>query len=444
MHQNEPKRIPGGGENPHSWSHQEIKESFGALDDYGDAQDAAEKYAHVASWWDQGVETFARAMVESIGQAWEGAAADAAKDAIKRYTDDARTLEPALTQLAYTITESVEAVVATRNAIPDYADHSWTANVWPPRAAEEERSRNEAEQGAREAMRSNYVARFSGVDARVPVLPVALDPTQPLDIAGSGPDGTGGGNPPNTVGPRGSVGSDDLDGNEGASEPAGSSTPVGTQDPAWTSSVPDEVTPAGAEPGTAVAGDDPTRTTAAGAEPGVSNALAGSEDRGSTSGRNIPGGASPAGGPGALGGPGGSGVLGMPGGRGGTGVPGGSGMSGSSGGRAGAGGFGGPGASSGSGVRGAPGGPGGAGMPGGASGVRSASGGAGAAAVSGRGAATPGMMGPGMGAGGGKSDYESNRTTPDYLVTQENTDELLGEMPKTVPGGVIGGDRRDS
>ncbi|MGW1741490.1 WXG100 family type VII secretion target [Nocardia sp. NPDC001965] len=51
-----------------------------------------------------------------------------------------------------------------------------------------------------------------------------------------------------------------------------------------------------------------------------------------------------------------------------------------------------------------------------------------------------GMGGMPMGAagrGGGK-DEESKRSTPDYLINQENTDELLGEAPRTIPGGVIG------
>ncbi|SLJ82548.1 Uncharacterised protein [Mycobacteroides abscessus subsp. abscessus] len=54
-----------------------------------------------------------------------------------------------------------------------------------------------------------------------------------------------------------------------------------------------------------------------------------------------------------------------------------------------------------------------------------------------------GMGGMGMagapGARGGGQDDDTHQI-PDYLVTQENTDELLGELPPTVPGGVIGGD----
>jgi hypothetical protein len=46
----------------------------------------------------------------------------------------------------------------------------------------------------------------------------------------------------------------------------------------------------------------------------------------------------------------------------------------------------------------------------------------------------------GVGAGGkGKSEDEKEHQLPEWLRTMENTDELLGPQPRTVPGGVIGG-----
>jgi hypothetical protein len=46
-------------------------------------------------------------------------------------------------------------------------------------------------------------------------------------------------------------------------------------------------------------------------------------------------------------------------------------------------------------------------------------------------------MGP---QGRGNGEEESTHGIPEYLINQANTDELIGEVPKTVPGGVIGGD----
>ncbi|MGW5920069.1 hypothetical protein ACWFPY_13810 [Nocardia fluminea] len=95
---------------------------------------------------------------------------------------------------------------------------------------------------------------------------------------------------------------------------------------------------------------------------------------------------------------------------------------------------------------GSPGGAGtpGAGTPGGA--VAGSPTSTGAAGGRGTGAGTagrsgmPGMMSPGAGKGGGKDD-ESTKEIPDYLITQENGDELTGldTLPKMVPP-VIGAD----
>ncbi|MGW6698303.1 hypothetical protein [Nocardia sp. NPDC055049] len=86
----------------------------------------------------------------------------------------------------------------------------------------------------------------------------------------------------------------------------------------------------------------------------------------------------------------------------------------------------------------------GAGTPGGAvAGSPTSTGGAGGrgtgAGTAGR-SGTPGMMSPGAGKGGGKDD-ESTKGIPDYLITQENGDELTGldTLPKMVPP-VIGAD----
>lgn len=50
------------------------------------------------------------------------------------------------------------------------------------------------------------------------------------------------------------------------------------------------------------------------------------------------------------------------------------------------------------------------------------------------------MMGaPGAGRGGG-GDNDGDRQTPDYLINEENTRELLGEEAPTIPGGVLGAD----
>ncbi|MFE3546574.1 hypothetical protein ACFXK0_26725 [Nocardia sp. NPDC059177] len=58
------------------------------------------------------------------------------------------------------------------------------------------------------------------------------------------------------------------------------------------------------------------------------------------------------------------------------------------------------------------------------------------AAAAGAGAAGRGMMSPGMmgGAGGARgNDSESTHEIPEYLINEENTRELIGEIAKAPP-----------
>ncbi|MGQ4617302.1 WXG100 family type VII secretion target [Nocardia sp. R7R-8] len=385
MQENEPKQIPGGGEYVGAWSHAEIRNAFAGLNTHN-TYNAAVQYSNAATLWDQGVETFARSVISSISQAWEGAAAEAAKDAIKRYTDDARKLEPMLTRLSNQINESAAAIVDTRNAIPGYAAHSWTANIFPWRAAEEERSRNNAEEGARDAMNNIYVTRFADYDAKVPVLPVGVNPTQPLEASTPVPGSPGmytGGNPTGS-GPGTSSSPAGTDNKNVDGQPDQSTENAGDQPTEQTQATP-QTTPTGYNPTATDTGTpsptDPAKTTPAATTP------AGTTPTGTNPGSpHTPG----------------LGVPGSPETR--SGAPGRS-------------------------VLGTPGAPGGTPMAAAVNASRAASG-------------MPGMMAPGMGgARGGKSEEESEHKIPDYLINQENTDELLGELPKTVPGGVIGGER---
>ena len=48
------------------------------------------------------------------------------------------------------------------------------------------------------------------------------------------------------------------------------------------------------------------------------------------------------------------------------------------------------------------------------------------------------MLGPGASAGRGGRDDNSEHEIPEYLVGRHNTEELIGELPRTVAGGVLG------
>ncbi|MFX0580511.1 WXG100 family type VII secretion target [Nocardia nepalensis] len=369
---NESTQIPPHGENVFRWERTEIEDAFTPLNPKV-AHDSAMSYSNVATQWDQGLETFARSVQGSIAEAWEGSAADKAKDAINRYVTDAHKLTPLITQMSNDMQSAAEGVRAVANGIPEANHHSWTANVWPPRAHEEEGTKSEATAGARNAMLTNYVNKFAEFDGRVPVLPTALDPTNPLDISGptksggngpgsSGPGGTSGGTTGGTSsggetkdGPK----SEDKSPEETAStdtDPT-NSTSGSTNPSSTTSTTPTTTTTTTTTPSTATTPSSTPISTGSSGSPGSS----------STSTTPSPGRT----------------VSGTP-------------------------------ATTGSTTPTA----------------------AATAATSSRG--TSGMSGMGAGAGRGKSDEDSTHQIPDYLINAANTEELLGEIARTVEGGVIG------
>ncbi|WP_328406244.1 WXG100 family type VII secretion target [Nocardia sp. NBC_00403] len=373
---NESSQIPPRGENVFHWERTDIEEAFKPLDPKP-AHDAAMSYSNAATSWDQGLETFARSVQGSIAESWEGSAADKAKDAITRYVKDAHELTPLITQMSNDMEAAADAIRSVATGIPEANHHSWTANVWPPRASEEEKTRSEATAGARNAMLENYVKKFAEFDGRVPVLPTALNPTNPLDISGptapgsngpGTPGGTGSPNSPGTTGdptdPNSKTTEEEKKTEESTEQPSSQDTnPAGTN-PASTNPTSTPTTP------TTPTALDPSKlgtpTTPAGTPSGLPSSPGGSGKPSTPSpGRSVPG------------------------------------------------------------------------VPGTPTGTNPA---AAAAARLAGGTGMPGMGGMGAGAGKGKSDDENTHQTPDYLINEANTAELIGEIARTIPGGVIGAD----
>ncbi|MBF6068724.1 hypothetical protein [Nocardia farcinica] len=391
----ESARIPNGGENPESWEHPKIKEAFeplGATEAYSQAQ----QYWQVRQLWDQGVRTFARSIQNSISQAWTGAAAEESKRSIQEYTAKAEELTPTLEEMYTRVRDAADAIIATKKALPDPVVITWTSWLWPPNRWELQREQSQEEQAARAAMQTHYVQPFSEIDAKIPVLPTPVSPTSSPDITvppggfGGGSGSSDGSGNPSSNGPGGGDQPGSPSGQEEQPQPGEETEPADQQDDSSTnqsSQGDDSTEPSSQDP----ASTDPASTNPAGTNP-------------SDPGRTVPSGSNPSSpGSGSPGSPG-SGSPGSPGSAA-TPQPG----------------------------RSIPGVPGSAVVPG-----QSAP-----AAAAAAGGAMRGMGGMGMagapGARGGGQDDDTHQI-PDYLVTQENTDELLGELPPTVPGGVIGGD----
>ncbi|MEV6140106.1 hypothetical protein AB0L63_29485 [Nocardia sp. NPDC051990] len=390
---NEPSKIAGGGENVDSWNHWKIYNAFTPLNTT-EANNGSGEYAQIATRWASAAELFANRINHSSSAAWDGAAAKSSRDAISKYAKSALDLTTPLQNLADRVSAAAKGVNDTQNAVdkpPDggswYNPKSWNLGIYhgPNSAA----VRNDCESTAREAMRSHYVDTFVSADKQIPVLPVPNSPTDPLyqppetknDGDTPGTTGSGGGNPTSGIGNQG-------DGDQGNgeqkedSQPATDPTTNDSQDPSSTT---------------------PTSTDSSSQTPSSTSATQPSSVTPTTSTSTTP-----------------SSYPGGPGGN--SSYPGGPGSNNS--------GLGGTSGKPGSTVPGTPTGTGTT-----ANMARAATAGTGTSGMAGMG---------GMGAGRGQSKGEDeSHQLPEWLRSMENTEELLGPAPKTVPRGVIGGDHAE-
>ena len=371
--------IMNGGENPDSWDHSKIDAAFNPLV-VEDATSQADKYWDMRQLWEEGVETFLRSIQASLAQAWSGPAAEQSKQAIQHYIDNsARPVTPAFESLSAGVRAAANAIVRTKNSVGDPLEMDEGVkgffNSW---LHEDEANRRTEE--ARLAMATHYVNPFGELDTQVPVLPVPTGPTTTDDPAvppGDSPSNTG--SPGTTTsGTPGTTTPGDTPEGEQPGTPEDTAAPESPgEDQTSQQSTPGDTstTPAGTEtPGTT------TPTTPSTTTPSTTN------PSGTPSSPGSPGSTSP-GSPGSTDSPGRT-VQGTPN----------------------------------------------------TTGTPATTGAAASTAAGNRGTSRMGgmPMGGGMGRGGGGQGEESQRSLPDYLITRENTDELLGEIPPTIEGGVIG------
>lgn len=365
-------------EHPSNHSHTEIKATFDAMDPF-EAANARDDYAAIARGWEETVTVFAARIRRSSESAWSGPAAEAARQAINDYATDATDLTPALHMLAARVDNMVAAVLDTKNGMPPIVEDPqswWNPGDW----LDGDGGVGESVASVRAHMLDKYVNPTLSVDGQIPVLPQPRDPVA-MDDGGTPGDTSTGGNP---SGPGGAPTGPGIPGpqNPGEEQPGGEQP--GEQQPTGEETAPGETQPASTD----TAGTTPQTTV-----PGTPGSPAVTPSSTTTAG--VP--------PGNPGSPAGTPGLGTPG----PGAPG-------------------PGQT----VSGAP-AP--AGAPATTAGPKTASG-------------SPGMRGgmpmmgaPGAGRGGG-GDNDGDRQTPDYLINEENTRELLGEEAPTIPGGVLGAD----
>ncbi|MFD4442623.1 hypothetical protein ACFWPK_22910 [Nocardia sp. NPDC058519] len=342
---------------------------------------------------------FARTITGADGHSgWTGAAASAAVTAVNNYAQQSIPLSQAATAISLKLSEMRTGIEQTQALMPGLTERTnVTGKLLPADGVMkvDDHNRDEATQEGRRILRSVYSQVAGQTDNGVPFLPAA--PTIAGDDGGPGSNGD-----TNTGGTQGGSTTEGT-----TTEDPTADTPGDGATPEESGTEPPSTTPSSTEPGSTTPQSTTTTTTPTATTP------------------TSPGVAAP-----------GTGNLGVGGSV--VGTPGGSGSVVGSRGGSGQGGSGSPRASGGTPTSASP----GKAVPGSqspaaatAAGTRSGT----TSSGTGRGAAGIGGMGA-PGAGRGNSDEERTKAIPDYLITQENADLLLGtDEIRTVPP-VIGGD----
>ncbi|MEU7140483.1 WXG100 family type VII secretion target [Nocardia sp. NPDC046473] len=384
----EPPQIPPRTENPEGFKHWEIRDAFAPVATTP-ANDAATKYQQAQQKWTQGLDTFRQGMMSSIAESWEGQAAEASKQAIINYTTKADQLTSTFDSVSRVITSTAQAAVDVKTGIPERKENPrwYNPNAWPFMRSRFENQRNDAEEQARTIMRTHYVDGLAQADKSLPVLPRPVDLVQQSDVPpvvpGTHPPGTSdqSTDPNNRTGQPNQPGQtpDDQKKDESGKPTEDKSTSdQPTQSQSTTDPTKQQTTAASTTPANTTPTTPTSPSTTTPTTPSTTHPTPG-----------VPTGLTPRS-PGSPGSP--------------AKQPGGPGRS----------------------IPGTPGAPGTttrSTVPAGAAAARGAAG-------------SPGMMSPG--GGRGKGEDESEHQTPDYLKNEENTNELLGEIPRTIPGGVLG------
>jgi hypothetical protein len=338
--------------------------------------DAANNYVQMVNTWQEGVETFLRSINRSIAESWEGASADAAKTAIENYCTAAQNLTQPLQDLATGMAECAAHVDKTKSSIPDAVVVDWTSYFNPIDRHILTTRQSQRQSEAREAFTNHYVNPFGEIDKKIPVLPTPSGLDISKNIPGSGITPNSGSTPGYT-------------GTSGVGLGGGHGNDSGSRSSADSGSSSDSTagTSGNGYSGTGYSSAYSSNSVKPSAYDSAANSMS------TTPSSYTPGTSGTGSGADSSGGIGGTTQSG-----------GGAGRS----------------------------------VPGTSSTTAAKNAAAAAAARNSTGTTSLGNMG-GLGSKG-KGDEDGEHQRPDYLVNMENTHELLGDEPRTLPGGVIGGD----
>lgn len=380
---NEPPKITNGGENPDNMSHWDIYNAFNPLNP-GTAQTPEQQYGDIASKWSEAASFFASRIRQSSSAAWDGKAAEASRTAISNYATRAEDLTEALNALSAQVGAAKDGVSNTRNGVDVPIEKVSRLNFWDGdfllwHGDRSLKKINEERDKAREAMKNNYVANMISADKSIPVTPKPTSPTNPL-YTYTPTSGNPNSGPSNS---NSNSGNQNSGNSTSSTSYSGSGSDSGSQ--SGTSSS-DSTSPSSYQSSNA---STSLSTLPSSFYSGLSSSLS-TTPSSFTSGTGT-----------------GSGSGGYDGGTT-TNSGGGLGKS----------------------VTGT---------------GNTTTGTTAAAAATKAGTSSTGMAGMGGmgGANKGKGEDDADHSLPEWLRNMENTEELLGPQPKTIPGGVIGGDYED-
>ncbi|MDI9901219.1 hypothetical protein QM716_15280 [Rhodococcus sp. IEGM 1409] len=409
-------------------SHSEIFDHVNEMDP-ATLSAIGEAWKAIAGRVEAGIGKFQNDVNGAISEGWQGRGGSAALEAVLGYSADAGELKVRVDLISNKIEEAKIALDEAKRSIPAPDGASTVEQIlslvpgstWKQAQYEAE----EAERQARQVMKDVYLPYMKRADDQVPILSAAFNPVTGSGGAGSGGAFGGGSGAGNTSGSGNGLGAPFTSG--GGIGGGADGGHLGDANPAGDSSRPDSAGQDGSgqgfsgdDPRSGVNGSDLDGQGNSGADAARSANVSGPAGTSAASVGPLPAGAAPGGLAGAT--PNGAQL--------GSGVPSGlmgSGSGGGSAGGIGTGGFG-PGGTGGGAL-----GPGGVGgLAGGGRGGVSGTGGTSATgAQSGRGAmGGVGGMAPGRGQG---QDEDNVHDTPGYLVTVENGNALIGDLPMVSP-----------
>ncbi|WP_336083308.1 hypothetical protein [Nocardia sp. SSK8] len=181
-----PPGIPGGGENAGHWRHHEIAAAFEGLDVTA-AVAQADKFELIARYFEDGLLAFEHSVRTASESAWSGVGARAAAQAITTYARQAYELVTALHELPAVVRAAAEAIVSTKYAIPAVVSTT-EEQPWSVGRPETHRAAASVQDEARAAMHHRYVVPFGELFGRIPVLPMPSSSSGLPEPDGAGSD----------------------------------------------------------------------------------------------------------------------------------------------------------------------------------------------------------------------------------------------------------------